>query len=114
MAWDEIVTTPTDPPARTDGGSTVAPELVVVSRRKSARRLPVREIRDRLIILEEMRCQGCGWIPPYSDYLQVDHKKPRSLEGTDDMDNFTLLCDPCNRLKSNQIYVGRAPADTTL
>lgn len=102
MAWGDIVTTPTEPPTRTDGGSTVAPELVVVSRKKSARRLPVREIREHLIIDTEMRCQGCGWVPPYSDYLQVDHKKPRSLDGTDDMDNFTLLCDPCNRLKSNK------------
>ena len=50
-----------------------------------------------------MRCQGCGWEPPYLDYLQVDHKKPRSLGGVDEMDNFALLCDPCNRLKSNKL-----------
>ena len=103
MAWGEIVQTPSEPPERTDGGDTVAPELVVVSRRKNARRLPVREIRERLIITDKLRCQGCGWVPPYSDYLQVDHKKPRSLGGTDDMDNLTLLCDPCNRLKSNKL-----------
>lgn len=103
MAWGEIVQTPIDPPERTDGGDAVAPELVIVSRKRNARRLPVREIRERLIISDGLRCQGCGWEPPYSDYLQVDHKKPRSLGGVDDMDNLTLLCDPCNRLKSNKL-----------
>ena len=103
MAWGEIVRTPTEPPERTDGGEAVAPELVVVDRRRNARRLPVREVRERLIISDGQRCQGCGWEPPYPDYLQVDHKRPRSLDGTDDMDNLTLLCDPCNRLKSNKL-----------
>ena len=103
MAWGEIVRTPTDPPVRTDGGDSVAPELHVVSRKRNARRLPVREIRERLIISDGQRCQGCGWEPPYPDYLQVDHKKPRSLGGPDDMDNLTLLCDPCNRFKSNKL-----------
>ena len=103
MAWGEIVHTPTDPPERTDAGDAVAPELVVVSRKRNARRLPVREIRERLIISDGQRCQGCGWEPPYPDYLQVDHKKPRSLGGVDEMDNFVLLCDPCNRFKSNKL-----------
>ena len=103
MAWGEIVQTPIDPPERTDGGDAVAPELLIVSRKRNARRLPVREIRERLIISDGQRCQGCGWEPPYSDYLQVDHKKPRSLGGGDDMENLTLLCDPCNRLKSNKL-----------
>lgn len=103
MAWGEIVHTPTEPPERTDGGDAVVPELVVVGRRRNARRLPVREVRERLIISDGQRCQGCGWEPMYPDYLQVDHKRPRSLNGTDDMDNLTLLCDPCNRLKSNKL-----------
>ena len=103
MAWDTIVHTPTEPPERTDGGDAVVPELRVVSRKRNARRLPVREIRERLIISDGQRCQGCGWEPPYPDYLQVDHKKPRSLGGVDDMENLTLLCDPCNRFKSNKL-----------
>ena len=103
MAWDTIVQTPTVPPTRTDGGEAVVPELVVVSRKRNARRLPVREIRDQLVISDGQRCQGCGWEPAYPDYLQVDHKKPRSLGGRDDMDNLTLLCDPCNRFKSNKL-----------
>lgn len=102
MAWNDFVRTPTVPPERTDGGAPVAPELVLVGRR-GGRRLPLREIRERLEASEGRRCQGCGWVPPYLDYLQVDHKRPRSLGGKDDMDNLTLLCDPCNRLKSNKL-----------
>ena len=101
--WGTVVKTITEPPKRTDAGKAVAPELVVVSRKRNAPRLPVREIREQLLITDGKRCQGCGWEPPYADYLQVDHKKPRSLGGTDDMDNRTLLCDPCNRLKSNKL-----------
>ena len=58
MAWDTIVQTPTVPPTRTDGGEAVVPELVVVSRKRNARRLPVREIRDQLVISDGQRCQG--------------------------------------------------------
>ena len=103
MEWGEIVGTPNDPPRRSDDGDAVAPELRVVSRKRNARRLPVREIKEKLILSAGRRCQGCGWQPPYEDYLQVDHKKPRSLGGADDMDNLTLLCDPCNRFKSNKL-----------
>ena len=103
MAWDTLVRTPPQPPKRTDGGKAVAPELRVVSRKRSSPRLPVNEIREHLMLDQGQRCQGCGWQPPYLDYLQVDHKKPRSLGGADEMDNYTLLCDPCNRLKSNKL-----------
>ena len=103
MVWNDVVETPTELPKRTDKGETVAPELRVVSRTRNAPRLPVRVIREQLVISDGQRCQGCGWQPPYPDYLQVDHKKPRSLGGQDQMDNLTLLCDPCNRLKSNKL-----------
>ena len=103
MDWGTVVQTPTEPPTRTDGGEAVAPELVVVSRKRNAPRISVRELRDKLLIRDGQRCQGCGWEPPYPDYLEVDHKKPRSLGGSDEMNNRTLLCNPCNRLKSNKL-----------
>lgn len=103
MAWKTLVKTPQKPPKRTDGGAPAAPELRIISRRRSEPRRPVREIREWLEIEGGRRCQGCGWEPPYLDYLQVDHKKPRSLGGADELDNYTLLCDPCNRLKSNKL-----------
>ena len=103
MAWNDIIRVLTEAPERTDDGEPVAPELVVTSQRKDAPRIPVREVREQLIVRDGMRCQGCGWVPHYSDYLQVDHKKPRSLKGKDEMPNYTLLCDPCNRKKSNKL-----------
>ena len=103
MAWDDIVRTPTEAPERTDDGEPAAPELVLESPMPNARKIPVQEARRLLIERDGQRCQGCGWQPPYPDYLQVDHKKPKTLKGKDEMDNYALLCDPCNRKKSNKM-----------
>ena len=103
LAWDTLVKTPKKPPKRTDGGAPAAPELRVISRKRNARRWSVKEVREILLGEDGLRCQGCGWEPPYPDYLQIDHKKPRSLGGADERDNYTLLCDPCNRFKSNKL-----------
>ena len=103
MAWNDIVRVLTDAPERTDDGEPVADELVVTSQKRNAPRIPVREVREQLVVRDGMRCQGCGWVPAYSDYLQVDHKQPKSKKGKDEMPNFTLLCDPCNRKKSNKL-----------
>ena len=108
MAWKTLVKTPKKPPKRTDGGAPAAPELRVISRKRNARRWSVKEVRETLLGENGQRCQGCGWEPPYPDYLQIDHKKPRSLGGADEMDNYTLLCDPCNRLKSNKLTLNEA------
>ena len=103
MAWDDIVRTPTEAPERTDDGEPAAPELVLESPMPNARKIPVQEARRLLIERDGQRCQGCGWQPPYPDYLQVDHKKPKTLKGKDEMENYALLCDPCNRKKSNKL-----------
>ena len=103
MAWDAIVRTPTEAPARTDDGEPAAPELMLVSPKRTARRIPIREVRNKLIIRDGQRCQGCGWEPHQVDYLQVDHNRPKTLGGKDEMDNYALLCDPCNRKKSNKL-----------
>ena len=50
-----------------------------------------------------LRCQGCGWAPPYLDYMHVDHKKPKKLKGQNTLKNFALLCEPCNRKKSYKL-----------
>ena len=105
MAWDAIVRTPTTAPERTDGGEPVAPELAVVGRKRDARRISVSKLRGELVERDGLRCHGCGWVPNHADYLQVDHNQPRSLEGSDEMDNLALLCDPCNRKKSNKLTI---------
>ena len=103
MAWNDVVRTPTEAPERTDDGEAAAPELMLVSPKPTGRRIPIREVRERLIVRDGLRCQGCGWEPHQVDYLQVDHNRPKTLGGTDDMDNLALLCDPCNRKKSNKL-----------
>ncbi len=103
MAWNDIVRVLTDAPERTDDGEPVAPELVVTSQKKNAPKIPVSEARRQLVVRDGMRCQGCGWVPPYADHLQVDHKRPKSRGGKDEMPNFTLLCGPCNGKKSNKL-----------
>ena len=46
------------------------------------------------------RCQGCGQPKSESD-LEVDHIRPKSAGGPDAIQNRTLLCGPCNQLKSH-------------
>ena len=103
MAWDAIVRTPTSAPERTDGGEPVAPELAVVGRKRNVKQIPVSKLREQLIVRDGQRCQGCGWEARQPEYLQIDHNRPKSLQGTDEMDNLALLCDPCNRKKSNKL-----------
>ena len=103
MAWNDIVRVLTEAPERTDDGEPVAPELVVTSQKKDAPKIPVSEVRKQLIVRDGMRCQGCGWVPPYADHLERDHKKPTSLGGKDEMPNYALLCSPCNLKKSNKL-----------
>ena len=49
-----------------------------------------------------LRCQGCGQ-PKSENDLEVDHIKPKLADGPDAIQNRTLLCGPCNRLKSHTL-----------
>ena len=103
MAWDAIVRTPTEAPVRTDDGEPAAPELFLEPSKPKERRISVPEAREALAKRDGMRCQGCGWEPEYLDFMHVDHKKPRKLKGKESLDNFALLCEPCNRKKSYKL-----------
>ena len=103
MAWGKLVKTPNRPPKRTDDGKEAAPELVLVSPRPRYPRLSARELRSKLAIADGMKCQGCGWVPHHEEYLEVDHKVPKSNGGRDDMRNRVLLCGPCNGAKGNKL-----------
>ena len=102
-SWNRAVHVRTNPPRRTDGGAKAAPELVLVGRTPRGPQLTTRELRTQLMQLEGMKCQGCGWVPHHEDYLEVDHRVPKSREGRDDIRNRVLLCSPCNGAKSNKL-----------
>lgn len=102
-SWDRAIRVETSPPQRTDDGAEAAPELTLVSPRPKAPRLTARELRTRLIMEDGMKCQGCGWVPHHEEYLEVDHRVPKSREGRDDLRNRVLLCSPCNGAKGNKL-----------
>ena len=102
-SWDRAIRVETSPPQRTDDGAEAAPELTLVSPRPKAPRLTARQLRERLVLADGEICQGCGWRPPLAEYLEVDHKIPKSLGGRDEMRNRVLLCKPCNGVKGNKL-----------
>ena len=103
IAWDAIVRTPTTAPERTDDGEPAAPELFLESPKPKEKRISAPEAREALAKRDGLRCRGCGWEPPYLDFMHVDHKKPRKLKGKESLSNFALLCEPCNRKKSYKL-----------
>ena len=93
----------TEPPKRTDNGSSIQ-ILTTPTGRRELRYPKPRTQHGRLLADVGARCQGCG-----NDYsfdprvLEVDHKMPRSDGGTDAYENLTLLCPPCNKLKRDRL-----------
>lgn len=55
--------------------------------------------RERIRAKYKYRCQYCG-----RRGHSVDHKDPVSLSHNNDLDNLTLSCVECNRIKSNMPY----------
>ena len=102
-SWRREVHVKKTPPKRTDGGEEAAPELVLVSQQPKAPRMSTRELRAKLVQDDGLKCQGCGWVPHHEEYLEVDHKVPKSAGGRDDLRNRVLLCSPCNGTKSNRL-----------
>ena len=103
--WNQAISIKAKVPARTDGGEAAAPELVLVSPKPKGPRMTVRELRERLSIEDGAMCLGCGYIPPKNilEYLEVDHRMPKSKGGKDDLRNRVLLCPPCNGSKGNKL-----------
>lgn len=48
-------------------------------------------------------CEGCNREFDFPDYLQLDHKIPKSEGGDHDIKNRMLLCGPCNLTKGNTL-----------
>jgi 5-methylcytosine-specific restriction endonuclease McrA len=58
--------------------------------------------RDRASVLRHGRCAMCGRTAvDHGVVLQVDHKIPKALGGTDELENLQPLCEECNRGKKD-------------
>ena len=98
------VTLSDTPPVRTDAGETAALTLATPTVGKRQRHPHPRTQHGRLLADIGPYCQGCG-----NDYgfdpraLEVDHRQPKSDDGTDAYENLTLLCPPCNKEKRDRL-----------
>ena len=97
----------TTPPVRTNEGNTAAPYPAPVYLPKERPVLNHRQMKDFLLETFGLRCWGCDFTAPDERYLQLDHADPKRDGGSNDLDNRTLLCQPCNLAKSDRITLGQ-------
>src|SRR6266550_3815517 len=78
--------------------------------RSVKQKLPLKHLREYFIpggILNPVqlvgRCNGCGCF--LNGIYELDHIHPKSRGGSEDPENFQLLCPPCNGEKSNKTMV---------
>ena len=93
----------TDPPVRTDDETDQdnAPKLSHVYQHHLEPLHSHAEMHQFLVHQFGLKCWGCSFVPPDKRYLHLDHIVPKSDGGTNDIDNRSLLCQPCNSKKSN-------------
>ena len=90
----------------------VATQIAKRNRRWRIRRQGTKErqqisgdVRHAVYVRDNYRCRMCG--KGDEDYdLQIDHIKPVSKGGTNDMNNLQTLCEDCNKEKGNK-YKGK-------
>lgn len=111
-----IITVTPVPPTRTDDGETAAAELVLrspavradwqkLTRAEMARMMGKVQSENGLVV-----CVGCGRaLEP--EFMQLDHREPKSDGGEDWITNRMLLCQPCNGRKSNRMTLSGLQAD---
>lgn len=58
--------------------------------------------KGHLYALYGRHCMACGRKPPEVK-LTVDHVVPLARGGEDSLDNYQLLCDPCNQMKAAEV-----------
>ena len=91
------------PPVRTDEGEVTSPYLRVKVRVKETDgpKWTRGQMYEHLLDQHGPKCQGCDRLFDDSRYLELDHNRPRSDGGSNQIHNRILLCGPCNRAKSN-------------
>ena len=93
----------TTPPVRKDDTPPAAPRLETPTRQLRESPMSRAEMFNTLIERNGIICAGCHRRFDDPLYLELDHIRPRADGGSNDLDNRTLLCGPCNRIKSNTI-----------
>ena len=93
----------TKPPRRSDAADSAAPYLPEVRRRYRQPSVSREEMLQILVNQWGLVCWGCGFEPPFADYLELDHNTPASSGGSNELPNRAPLCGPCNRRKSNKL-----------
>jgi 5-methylcytosine-specific restriction endonuclease McrA len=77
--------------------------------RLSGRRAQARA--DRIKLRDQWTCQACQKV---TTQLEVDHRIPMSLGGSDEDDNLQSLCIPCHEAKSRRERHARERVETGL
>lgn len=94
----------TDPPIRTDEADPdTIRELPHVYTHHHETLHTHAEMKQILVHNFGLKCWGCNHIPPDERYLHLDHVRPKSEGGNNDIDNRALLCQPCNSKKSDKM-----------
>jgi len=93
----------TTPPLRKDDAPPAAPKLRTPMRQARESTLSRAEMFKTLIEQNGIVCAGCNRKFDDPLYLELDHIRPRADGGSNELDNRTLLCGPCNRIKSNTL-----------
>ena len=92
----------TEAPVRTDHGETAASPLPSVYD-DSPSVMRKAHMVNLLIERYGLQCWGCDFVAPDQRYLDLDHIRPKSDGGSNQIYNRALLCRPCNGAKSNRM-----------
>ena len=73
------------------------------------------KLKDKIRQTARFRCGYCLFLEIYSPTIfQIDHIIPLANGGTNKEENLWLLCESCNRAKSNKTKVFDAKTKTTV
>ena len=68
---------------------------------KVVKKINKRDLKDDLFGKQKGLCADCKQDTRYN-LMELDHIYPKSKGGSDDPDNFQLLCGYCNKKKGNK------------
>jgi hypothetical protein len=74
-------------------------QLVVWKENKVTGTIP-EHIKNEVFKRDNGKCVQCGY---FGEYIEYDHKIPRSKGGQNTVDNIQLLCRKCNLRKGNRL-----------